>query len=262
MSYTFTYTHDDTNATITGINWVLNPEELGDVVIPATIDGYTVTAIGNGAFTADANMITVSLPEGLLSIGDSAFSGCLGLYSNIVIPNSVISIGASAFSNCVNIIGNLTIGNSVETIGDSAFSGCAFSGDLVIPNSVTSIGMIAFSSCSGLNGSLTIGNGVTLLGSYVFAGSGLTSAWFCGNLPVTTPSESPFISTSVAAIYRFEAATGWSSTFESIPVVTIPYTEMSESNVAIGESYGLGGTRTGTMKVGQGINGSGILGFM
>ena len=56
------------------------------------------------------------------SIGDSAFSGCIGLTS-ITIPNSVTSIGDSVFFYCTGLT-SITIPDSVTSIDDSAFSGC------------------------------------------------------------------------------------------------------------------------------------------
>lgn len=51
-----------------------------------------------------------------------AFDGCTRLTS-ITIPNSVTSIGESAFSGCINLT-SVTIPNSVTTIGAYAFSAC------------------------------------------------------------------------------------------------------------------------------------------
>ena len=113
------------------------------------------------------------IPNGVTSIGKSAFSYCSGLTS-ITIPNSVTSIGKSAFSDCSGLT-SITIPNSVSSIGSAAFGCCSGLTSITIPNSVTSIGDYAFYDCSGLT-SITIPNSVTSIGFSPFEGcSGLTS---------------------------------------------------------------------------------------
>lgn len=62
------------------------------------------------------------IPNGVSSICDDAFYGCVGLES-IEIPAGVMSIGQYAFSECKNLT-SIIIPNSVTSIGDEAFSGC------------------------------------------------------------------------------------------------------------------------------------------
>ena len=78
----------------------------------------------------------------MTSIGDYAFYGISGLIS-ISIPNSVISIGSCAFENCSSLA-SVIFPNSVTSIGGSAFSGCAGLTSITIPEAVTSIGGSAF----------------------------------------------------------------------------------------------------------------------
>ena len=155
-----------------------NPNKYtGSVVIPEKVTyesvEYSVTSIGNIAFSGCSSLTSVTIPNSVTSIGVGAFDGCSGLTS-VTIPNSVTSIGEWAFSYCTGLT-SVTIPNSVTSIGVRAFAGCSGLTSITIPNSVTSIGAEAFRSCSGLT-SVTIGSSVTSIGIYAFYScSGLTS---------------------------------------------------------------------------------------
>ena len=149
----------------------------GDIVIPETVEyndiTYSVTSIGNYAFSGCYRLTRVVIPNSVTSIGNSAFSGCDGL-TRVEIPNSVTSIGAFAFSGCYGLT-SVVIPNSVTSIGNDAFNGCSGLTSIEIPNSVTSIGYEAFYNCSKLT-SVEIPNSVTSIGNYAFYNcSGLTS---------------------------------------------------------------------------------------
>ena len=65
-------------------------------VVPATLCGHPVVAIGGGSFSEGAVWGDVILPEGLTSIGHQAFYLCTGV-DTITVPASVTSIGEAAF---------------------------------------------------------------------------------------------------------------------------------------------------------------------
>ena len=90
-----------------------------------------------------------TIPDGVITIGDWAFSACSEIYS-IRIPDGVTTIGEGAFSTCENLT-YVTIPDSVTTIGKGAFAYCLSLASVNIPASVTSIGD-AFSDCWSLNG--------------------------------------------------------------------------------------------------------------
>ena len=146
-------------------------EYTGSVTIPATITYkstiYSVTSIGEGAFSGCNKLASVTISNSVISIGSGAFRYCSGLTS-ITIPNSVTSIGKAAFSICSGLT-SITIPNSVTSIGDQAFSYCSGLTSVTIPNSVTYIGEWAFEKCTSLS-CATIGNSVTTIGRYAFDG--------------------------------------------------------------------------------------------
>lgn len=80
--------------------------------------------------------VTVTIPDGVTSIGKDACWGCDALKS-ITIPDSVISIGDKVFAGCT-ALKNITIPNSVTSIGDGAFMYCESLQSITIPENVTS----------------------------------------------------------------------------------------------------------------------------
>ena len=141
-----------------------------------------VTSIGDSAFGWCSELTELVLPNSVTRIGDSAFEYCSGL-TELTLPNSVASIGDSAFYVCSGLE-KITVesGNSCYDSRDNCNSiidkktntlivGCKNS---IIPNSVTRIGDYAFEYCSGLT-ELTLPNSVASIGDSAFEYcSGLT----------------------------------------------------------------------------------------
>ena len=181
-------------------------EYSGAVIIPenVTYNGstYSVTSIGEGAFSRCTTLTSVEIPNSVTSIGEDAFYSCTGLTS-VTIPNSVTSIGENAFSFCTKLT-SVEIPNSVRSIGESAFSNCRtltnvhisdlaawcnidfadekanpmyFAGnlylnaklvtELVIPEGVTNIKDYVFYNCNCLT-SVEIPNSVRSIGEKAF----------------------------------------------------------------------------------------------
>jgi len=92
--------------------WDDNPT-LKSVVIEADI-----TEIPECCFYLQKNLVSLSLPEGIVSIGADAFNQCK--IASLTLPASLEVIGQRAFSN--NGITQLTIPNKVESIGNAAFA--------------------------------------------------------------------------------------------------------------------------------------------
>ena len=160
-------------------------EEVTAITIP---DG--VTSIGDHAFSGYSGLTSISIPDSVTSIGSDAFRGCSGLFS-ITIPDGVTSIGDSAFYYCSGLT-SVTIPDGVTSIGSSAFKGCSGLTSVTIPDGVTNIGYGVFNDCSGIcvtadpkfgkafrdatSFSFVLPEGVTSIGDEAFLGcSGLTS---------------------------------------------------------------------------------------
>ncbi len=132
---------------------------------------YGTIEIAAGSFKDRGDIISVSLPRTVISVGKSAFAGCMNLESltvregtkfiednaftscgklrEISLPNSLVSIGARAFGGCSALMA-VNVPPRTESIGDGAFSGCSGLMNVNIPASVKSIGMGIFSLCRNL----------------------------------------------------------------------------------------------------------------
>jgi hypothetical protein len=88
-----------------------------EVVIPATIGGKKITAIGRGAFK-NAELTGISIPEGITSIGIEAFAQ--NKLTSVTIPGSVKTIEEKAFQYN-NTLTTIVLSEGVENIGISAF---------------------------------------------------------------------------------------------------------------------------------------------
>jgi len=69
------------------------------ITIPRKIDGYSVTEIGESAFRDQPQLVSVIVPDSVLSICSKAFCGCTSL-SSLYLPRSVKHIGADVFDGC------------------------------------------------------------------------------------------------------------------------------------------------------------------
>ena len=90
------------------------------IVIPQTLLGLPVTAIGDEAFRgADIQYIDLGAVH---TIGAYAFAECANLV-NVVLPDTVTRVGAYAFTDCTNLR-RVDIGAGIAALDTGVFSGC------------------------------------------------------------------------------------------------------------------------------------------
>lgn len=146
LKYTVTNEYDQE---VELIEWVDEPS--GDLEIPATVNGYAVTSIGDCAFNNCQELLSVTIPASVTIIGGSAFESCTQLTSVIFAENSQLeNIGGSAFGFCENLE-SIDIPEGVSAINTSVFDGCEALASITIPASVTYIGPYAFKGCNQVN---------------------------------------------------------------------------------------------------------------
>ena len=154
-------TEEDADITLNGI-YLSSGEEgyvvigyedgISSIVIPESIDGVPVVAIG-----------------------ERAFRDCSTLNGDVVLPKSIVAIEKEAFMNADGLNGRIYFPQSLKVISDRAFYGCqSLQGDLIIPDSVETIGDEAFSYCVEIGSAVYGGRGLKSVGRDVFTYSGVT----------------------------------------------------------------------------------------
>lgn len=168
----------------------------GDVIIPPTVEYegiiYTVTAIRQFAFCRSSELTSVTIPEGVVSIGTYAFGLCPKL-TTISIPNSVVEMGSGVFNEtpwlenqpdgilyagkiCYMYKGEMPLNSSIEikegtvSIASDAFSGRDVMTSISIPEGVLYIGSGAFYGCSALT-NVKLPNSIKRIGEHECVGA-------------------------------------------------------------------------------------------
>ncbi len=106
-----------------------------------------VKTIGESAFASCTELTSLTLPEGLEVIEPRAFSDCTAL-SSITLPNSLVSVGEFAFYNCSSLR-SITFGSKIRTIDRYAFSTCTGLESISLPETVV-LGDRIFYNCTSL----------------------------------------------------------------------------------------------------------------
>lgn len=140
------------------------PEEMakpqGDMLIPATVRHlgleWTVVGIDDNAFKDIYELTSVRFPETLLSIGQAAFLGCIGLRDTLIIPYGLRSIGSMAFNDCSGLTTLIWKARNCQgsqhdtTLRYSYFYRCMGLSDIIIDTGVEQLPVEFISNVSGV----------------------------------------------------------------------------------------------------------------
>ena len=149
------------------LTWSLNTED-STLVIEGSGNMYNWDDFGSNFapwYQYQSIVKYVTLPHGLVNIGDCAFYNC-GEITSIILPNTVTSIGGRSFSFCWKLK-SIQISENLLTIGNHAFWDCANLEVIELPNSLTSIEYGAFMGCSSLI-NITFGSNLEEIGENIF----------------------------------------------------------------------------------------------
>ncbi len=117
---------------------------------------------GNPAYSSDESGVLFNRDKTVLI---QMLSGFYGDYS---VPESVVTIGESAFANCGGLQA-VSIPDGVRSIGSGAFQWCSALREVRLPDGIAALEELVFADCSSLE-SVTIPAGVKLIGEYAFYG--------------------------------------------------------------------------------------------
>lgn len=156
-------------------NWL---KQLETLAIPNTFNGKPVTGISDGMLSGCSSMKELTLPDGLVYVGETAFWNCWGLKYNKT-ENGGMYLGSenNDYLCLVYVIDKgctvFSIDENCRIICDEAFSECASLSYITLPDGITRIGAQAFLGCDSLT-NVYVPEGIMSVGASAFMG--------CGNL--------------------------------------------------------------------------------
>lgn len=135
-------TPEESFVVITRLN---NPNQTS-VVIPETIDGYTVREIDIGAFM-ESKIQSIDIPATIESIGEQAFSHCYDL-AEVNFEGVYVELGERCFEDCTSLeyIDIPVVG----VVPYGAFCRCTNLTEVFIDEGNYAIDVAAFSACTNL----------------------------------------------------------------------------------------------------------------
>ncbi len=201
------------------------------MVLPETLDGYDVVALGDKAFTQCQWLVDITLPSTLMGLGNATFAGCTQLSNyyvaegneyfesvdgvlyaekrsylvrypigrkdkEITVPEGVTDIGYVAFGYSPTLE-KITLPDSLTSIGSWAFAECPLLNHVIIPDKVKKLDDFLFYRCKALD-DIVVPDTVTEIGDAVFAATALEKFTIPGKC--TTIGQATFAGTPMKEV--------------------------------------------------------------
>lgn len=174
--YKYTHTYDDsiTDTTITiksndtivdfYSNFCKFENAEASIIIPSTIKKLNSAIFTSAVNASYKNLVDVTIPDSVTTIGASAFEGCSKL-NRLILPSSITVCSEYMCKNCTSL--TYVSAKNVQAVIDNAFAGCSSLSNIEL-DSVIAI-YDAFYGCSSLD-SIKLPNTLQMLGngSYAF----------------------------------------------------------------------------------------------
>ena len=136
----------------------------GDIQIPSEFKGVPVKEIGKWAFREKSSVVSVSIPDSVEIIRESAFKGTS--ITEIDVPDSVKLIEGYVFADCERLE-RARLPKNVDGLGEHIFESCVNLTETTLPENLTEIPAYTFSHCTLLE-NIIIPEGVEALGEQAF----------------------------------------------------------------------------------------------
>ncbi len=175
-----------------GSSWSGYSAPVGRLEIPSQVvyngNTYNVTALADNALRQCYDLVAVTVPGSVKSIGVTAFFRCTALTAAYIVEG-VESIGRNAFAACSSL-DTISLPSTLRQIGISVFNGTAYIGNndnwtngvLYIGSYVIEVGNLTDTAVTIAEGTIGLGNGAFNYCHYMPKADLPSSLLFIGNL--------------------------------------------------------------------------------
>lgn len=206
----------------------------GNLVLPETLDGYSVTGVGNEAFAENLDLTAVVIPAGITSVGYAAFRNCDNLVSVEFLGENV-TMTSQCFVGC-DSLREVTLPSKQEQIGWGLFMSCRSLEHITLPDTVTMIEDSAF-YLSGLKELVVPASVESILYSALGGCTQLERVCFLGNTRVNDDLFASLSGSSDPIVYlqadsftlSVAQQAGWN--YQILPATGLPFMDVAPSGV-------------------------------